>query len=84
MFANIKGNLSTILAVTVVVIGSVQTFLATVVDGQPIDYVKLVMYVVVAVIAYFQGSNPNGTKKTPVQVADLNKEQVLTKNLPKV
>jgi hypothetical protein len=77
MFANIKFNATTIIAVLIIAIGAVQTFMNAN-AGKPFDYFGCAMYVLGAVASYFIGTNPNGTPKTPVQVAKLNEEAKTT------
>jgi hypothetical protein len=66
---NIKDLLTTIVGIGFLVFTAIQQYLATVVDGGSIDWMKLGLAVVVAIIGYFTGKNANGTLKSPEQVA---------------
>jgi len=68
---NIKGTLTTVGAVVVLIIGIVQTGIQASGTG-PIDWMHLGVLAVVALIGYFTGTNPDGTGKTPGQITTAN------------
>ena len=66
---NVKDILTTVAGIALVVFTAIQQYInGMAVDGT-IDWFKLVAAIVVAIVAYFTGKNPNGsTKKNPENV----------------
>jgi uncharacterized membrane protein len=59
---NLKDNITTILAVLMIIGGTVNAYIQAN-AGQEINWYQLVVAVVVSVVAYFTGKNPDGTTK---------------------
>jgi hypothetical protein len=68
---NLKDKITTYAAYASVVVGIVNAYLQAH-AGQAIDWKQLGLFLVTGLIAYFTGKNPDGTAKTPEQVANLN------------
>lgn len=60
--SNIKDTLTTIFAVVSVIAGAVNAYLQSL-GTNGIDWFQLIAAVVVAVVAWFTGRNPDGSKK---------------------
>jgi type IV secretory pathway VirB2 component (pilin) len=63
---NLKDTITTWLAIIMVVVGAVNTYLQS--QTGDINWIQLIMFVVGAVIAYLTGKAPNGTTKTTAQI----------------
>ena len=74
---NLKWNVTTIIAVILIILGAVQTFLNAN-AGKPFDIFGCSIFVLSAVASYFIGTNPNGSAKTPTQVAQANDQAKAT------
>lgn len=75
--SNLKWNATTIIAAILIALGAVQTFLNAN-AGKPFDFFGCAIFVFSAIASFFIGTNPDGTKKTPTQVAQLNKQAATT------
>ena len=75
---NIKDILTTIFAIVAIVAGAVNAYLQSVGTGE-IDWFQLGIAVVVALVAYLTGKNPNGSSKTSNQLVIAKKEEKKTK-----
>jgi uncharacterized membrane protein YfcA len=61
--SNLKDTITTIFAILMVIAGAVNAFLQANTGNDTINWYQLVVAVVIAVVAYFTGKNPNGTTK---------------------
>lgn len=66
---DIKNLISTIVAVVSVIVGAVNAYLQSIGTGE-VNYFQLAIFVIVAVLGWFQGRNANGRKKTSTQLAE--------------
>jgi hypothetical protein len=64
---NIKDILTTIFAIVSIVAGAVNAYLQSIGTGE-IDWFQLGIAIIVALVAYLTGKNPNGTTKTFSQI----------------
>lgn len=71
--SNLKDKVTTGLSIALMLGGAVNTYLQAN-AGQPINWSQLGMFVVTAAIAYFTGKNPDGSTKSPEQVAQQNSQ----------
>lgn len=76
--SDIKGIISTVVAVVSVIVGAVNAYLQSIGTGE-ISWFQLAVFVFLAVLGWFQGRNANGSKKTQLQVAEQAKIQKETK-----
>lgn len=85
MFANIKFNATTIIAGLLIALGALQAFMDAN-AGKPFNYISCALFILSAIASHFIGTNPDGTMKTPTQVANLNAEAKATAEVtpPKV
>jgi len=60
---NLKDTITTIFAVLMAIAGAVNAFLQANTGTDKINWYQLLVAVVVAVVAYFTGKNPNGSTK---------------------
>jgi hypothetical protein len=74
--SNLKDVVSTIVAVIFVFAEPINSFL---ISYQPFNWRTFAAGCLAALIAYFQGKNPNGSSKTEAQVVKANKESELSK-----
>ena len=60
---NLKDTITTIFAILMVIAGAVNAFLQANTGTDTINWYQLAVAIIVAVVAYFTGKNPNGSTK---------------------
>lgn len=74
--SNIKDTISTIIAILFPLYEPINAWL---ISNQPFNWKTFVASLLLSVIAYFTGKNPDGTTKTEAQVVQINKKAEETK-----
>ena len=69
--ANLKDILTTVIGL-IQLVGNIVIQAINTANGGTINWVSVGISVLVAIVLYFQGKNPNGSTKSAAQVADQN------------
>ena len=69
--ANLKDILTTVIGL-IQLVGNIVIQAINTANGGTINWVSVGISVLVAVVLYFQGKNPNGSTKSDAQVAEQN------------